>query len=154
MWVYIYIYVCTCIQFVLKSCRWTTIQNPWQHCPTVQYNDRVQTGLSCRVPRANVSYNLLLHMSTFWQVCGGNCSQLVLVLYINNECMWDMSITVCNNVASGHADFHPGISLNSLPIGAEYRVFLMKRYLHLSSFSLCSKCVSATLIVCIIYWAT
>ena len=53
----IHYYICTCKTFVLKSCRWTTIQKPWQHCPTAQYNVRVQIGLSCRVPRANVSDN-------------------------------------------------------------------------------------------------
>ena len=55
-----------------------------------------------------------------------------------------------NIVASAREDFHPGISLISLSIEAEYGIFHMKRYLHLSSFSLCSKCVNATLIVCIL----
>lgn len=33
-------------------------------------------------------------------------------------------------------------------IEAEYRLFCIKRYLHLSSFSLCGKCANATLWVC------
>ena len=53
-----------------------------------------------------------------------------------------------NNVASANEDFYPRFPSCLSQIESEYRVFRIKRYLHLSSFFLCSICVNATLVLC------
>ena len=46
-----------------------------------------------------------------------------------------------------HEDIDPRIIIMSLSIESKYRIFHIKRYLHLSSFSLCSLSVNATIVV-------
>ena len=53
-----------------------------------------------------------------------------------------------NNVVSTWKILAHKFSSSLSQIEAEYRVYYMKRYLHHSSFSLCSRCVNATLVIC------